>query len=118
MLHYCWRHSRDESLGGLRERNDRERKLIIDEITKRKPAFVIHLGDLTARGSSKKHWQQFDDFHKGFREERIPCFPVLGNHELYGADKSALETYFKRFPPSRSKAMVQLYLEECGAYPG
>lgn len=81
-----------------RERNDRERKLIIDEITKRKPAFVIHLGDLTARGSSKKHWQQFDDFHKGFREERIPCFPVLGNHELYGADKSALETYFKRFP--------------------
>ena len=41
-----------------RERNDRERKLIVDEITRREPAFVIHLGDLTTRGSSEKHWQR------------------------------------------------------------
>jgi hypothetical protein len=32
-----------------RERNDTERKLIIDEITKREPAFVIHLGDLATQ---------------------------------------------------------------------
>jgi predicted MPP superfamily phosphohydrolase len=81
-----------------RERNDRERKRIVDEITKREPAFVIHLGDLTTQGSSTKHWHQFDDFHKGFRERRIPYLPVLGNHELYGDDKSAFENYFKRFP--------------------
>jgi len=81
-----------------RERNDRERRLIVDEMIRREPAFVIHLGDLTTRGSSTKHWQQFDDFHKGFREKKIPYFPVLGNHELYGTDKSALENYFKRFP--------------------
>jgi len=80
-----------------RERNDRERKLIIDEITKREPAFVIHLGDLTTRGSSKKHWQQFDDFHKEIREKKIPYFPILGNHEFYGNDKKALQNYFGRF---------------------
>jgi predicted MPP superfamily phosphohydrolase len=81
-----------------RERNDRERKLIIDEITKREPAFVIHLGDLTTRGSSKKHWQEFDDMHKEFRKKKIPYFPILGNHEFYGKDKKALQNYFSHFP--------------------
>jgi predicted phosphodiesterase len=81
-----------------RERNDRERKLIIDEITKREPAFVIHLGDLTTRGGSEKHWQEFDDMHKEFRRKKIPYFPILGNHEFYGNDKKALHNYFERFP--------------------
>jgi len=81
-----------------RERNDRERRLIIDEMTRREPAFILHLGDLTARGSSKKHWDEFDDLNKALREKSIPCFPVLGNHELYGNDKVGLEYYFSRFP--------------------
>lgn len=81
-----------------RERNDRERKLIADEIARRKPAFILHLGDLTTRGSSEKHWQEFDKLHKTWHEEEIPCFPLIGNHELYGNDKKALEHYFDRFP--------------------
>jgi predicted phosphodiesterase len=81
-----------------RERNDTERKLIMNEITRRDPAFVIHLGDLTTRGSSKQHWQNFDEMHKEFREKKIPYFPVLGNHEFYGNDTTALEYYFERFP--------------------
>jgi hypothetical protein len=81
-----------------RERNDRERKIILDEITRREPAFAVHLGDLTTRGSSEKHWQQFDDMHKELRKRKIPYFPILGNHEFYGDDKKALENYFGRFP--------------------
>ena len=81
-----------------RERNGRERKLIIDEITQREPAFVVHLGDLTTRGSSKKHWEQFDNFHKEFRGKKIPYFPILGNHEFYGSNDRALQNYFGRFP--------------------
>lgn len=81
-----------------RERNNRERKLIVDEITRHEPAFVILLGDLTTRGSSENHWQQFDDFNRGLREKRVPFFPILGNHEFYGNDKKALENYFERFP--------------------
>ena len=81
-----------------RESNDKERKWILDEIVKRQPAFVVHLGDLTVRGSSTKHWQAFDDLHKTWREKRIPYFPVLGNHEFYGNDERALDYYFGRFP--------------------
>jgi len=81
-----------------RERNDRERKRIVDEITRREPAFVIHLGDLTSRGGSEKHWQEFDDRHKELRKKKIPYFPILGNHEFYGNDRKALRNYFERFP--------------------
>lgn len=81
-----------------RERNDDKRKLIIAEIAKREPAFVIHLGDLTTRGASKKHWQQFDDLHKAFQQKKIPYFPILGNHDLYGQHEKALRYYFWRFP--------------------
>jgi hypothetical protein len=81
-----------------RERNDQQRKLILEEIGTRQPAFVVHLGDLTVRGSSKKHWQEFDDLHKAWREKKIPCFPILGNHEFYGNDQKSLDYYFGRFP--------------------
>jgi len=81
-----------------RERNDRERKLIVDEIIRREPAFVVHLGDLTTRGSSERHWQEFDDMHIEFRKKKIPYFPILGNHECYGKDKKALQNYFRHFP--------------------
>ena len=81
-----------------RERNDRERRLIIDEITRRAPAFVVHLGDLATRGTSERHWRQFDEFHRAFREKKIPYFPVLGNHEFYGKNRRALASYFSRFP--------------------
>jgi predicted phosphodiesterase len=86
-----------------RERNDKQRKLIIDEITRREPAFVLHLGDLTTRGSSEKHWQEFDAIHKEFRKKKIPYFPILGNHELYGSDQKALRNYFQRFPHLRQR---------------
>jgi predicted MPP superfamily phosphohydrolase len=81
-----------------RERNDQERKLILEEIEMRQPAFVVHLGDLTVRGSSKKHWQEFDDLHKAWHEKKIPCFPILGNHEFYGNNQRSLDYYFGRFP--------------------
>lgn len=81
-----------------RERNDRERKRIVEEITRREPAFVIHVGDLTTRGSSEKHWQEFDQLHQGLRERKVPYFPILGNHEFYGKDEKALALFFARFP--------------------
>jgi predicted phosphodiesterase len=86
-----------------RERNDRERKLIIDEIARRDPAFVLHLGDLTTRGSSLQHWREFDELHKQFLEKKISYFPILGNHDLYGNDAEALRHYFDRFPHLEGK---------------
>jgi predicted MPP superfamily phosphohydrolase len=81
-----------------REHNDKERKIILKEIARREPAFVIHLGDLTNDGDSIKKWQEFDVLNKSLREKKIPYFPILGNHEFWGDDKKALQYYFDRFP--------------------
>lgn len=86
-----------------RERNDQERRLVIEEIVKRHPAFVLHLGDLTARGSSEKHWHEFDKLHQQFLQKKISYFPILGNHELYGNDGVAVRHYFDRFPHLQGK---------------
>lgn len=97
-----------------RERNDKERKLIIDEIAKREPAFVVHLGDLTTRGASKGHWQQFDELHREFRVKKIPYFPILGNHEFYGNDEIALRNYFLRFPHLSERRWYSFTWENIG----
>ncbi len=81
-----------------RERNNPERKLVLRAILSRDPAFVINLGDLTVWGSSAAHWREFDLNHRLFRERRIPYFPILGNHEFYGDDQTALANFFDRFP--------------------
>jgi hypothetical protein len=81
-----------------RERNERQRQVLLDEILRRDPAFILHLGDLTTRGSSLKHWWRFDALHAPLRERNIPYFPVLGNHEFYGNDRKALRYFFGRFP--------------------
>jgi predicted phosphodiesterase len=81
-----------------RERNSAEQKLIAEEISRREPAFVVHLGDLTTRGSSRKHWGEFDALYGAFPKRKIFHFPVLGNHDLYGNNTKALQYYFDRFP--------------------
>jgi predicted phosphodiesterase len=81
-----------------REKNDRERKIIIDEIARRDPVFVLHLGDLTARGGSEKQWREFDELNRVLLEKKIPYFPIPGNHDLYGNKDKALRNYFERFP--------------------
>jgi hypothetical protein len=97
-----------------RERNERERKLILDGILKSDPAFVINLGDLTTRGSSDKHWQEFDESHKALRERQIPYIPVLGNHEFYGDNDAALRNFFERFPHLKNRRWYSFIWKKVG----
>jgi len=80
------------------EKTGNVREEILQEITDNKPAFVINLGDLVLKGESTRSWLEFDRLHAGVREEGIPYFPVLGNHEMQGNTEAALRNYFKRFP--------------------
>jgi len=80
------------------EKTGNVREEILQEITDNKPAFVINLGDLVLKGESTRSWLEFDRIHAGVREEGIPYFPVLGNHEMQGNTEAALRNYFKRFP--------------------
>ena len=50
------------------------------------------------RGSSKKEWQNFDEDVVNVINSKIPIYPVLGNHEYYGNNKTSLSYLLKRFP--------------------
>ncbi|MBP7865833.1 MAG: metallophosphoesterase [Acidobacteria bacterium] len=81
-----------------RERNVSATPPLVAEIARRAPGFLLHLGDLTARGQSGAHWRHFDRVFRPLRVAGIPLVPVVGNHEYYGLDVLAFRHYFARFP--------------------
>jgi Icc-related predicted phosphoesterase len=79
-----------------RETNDRERGMLLPEIARSNPAFVVMLGDLVTWGASVSDWKDFDTHSKTLRENRISVFAVPGNHDYYGGGR--LHQYFARLP--------------------
>ena len=49
-----------------------------------KPDFLIITGDVAYRGDDDHDWHVFDDETKSLRDQKVPLFPVLGNHDLHG----------------------------------
>ncbi len=80
------------------EKPGKIRTEILDEVALCKPAFVINLGDLVLRGGSARYWLEFDRLNAGIRQQEIPYFPILGNHEMQGNTQAGLRNYFTRFP--------------------
>lgn len=63
-----------------------------------RPAFVVHVGDISRTGSDEEEWALFDRDFAPLNEAGVAMFPVLGNHEYRGPDGDALDNYFARFP--------------------
>jgi Icc-related predicted phosphoesterase len=79
-----------------REDNDLERWLLLPEIARHNPAFVVMVGDLVSWGASGIEWQDFDERTDTLRRMGIPVFAVPGNHDYFGGDD--LRQYFARLP--------------------
>lgn len=81
-----------------RESNPAERRALVAEIARRRPDFVVGLGDLVFHGSSPRDWARFDALTAPLREAGIPVHPILGNHEYWLRQGPALRNFFERFP--------------------
>lgn len=57
-------------------------KQVSDHLWSMRPRFAIHSGDLVGTGSIKREWME--QYFPGIRPltERVPIYPVLGNHEV------------------------------------
>lgn len=86
------------SLEFWREENIPKTRKLLSEIAKHNPAFVAILGDLTTNGSSGENWSLFEDDYQPIINKKIPCFPVLGNHDYWGNNKKAMHNFSQRFP--------------------
>jgi hypothetical protein len=81
-----------------RESNPGESRALVAEIAARGPDFVVALGDLVFRGSSRRDWERVDALLAPLRDAAIPVLPILGNHEYWLRPGPALRNFFERFP--------------------
>jgi len=80
-----------------RESNPEESRRLVAEIAARGPDFVVGLGDLVFRGSSRRDWARFDALTAPLRDASIPVLPILGNHDYWARRGPALRNVFARF---------------------
>ena len=84
--------------------NDREaanpevRVALVQAIADVHPAFISFTGDIVYNGYDANDWKVWDDETSIWRGKDIPVYPALGNHDLHGDEKIALNNYFQRFP--------------------
>jgi len=86
-----------------RERNQKERVLLVQEIARRKPSFLLHLGDLVFNASSPSDWSQFDQLFSPIWQAGIPVLPIMGNHEYWGNPTRGHRNFFARFPQLKDR---------------
>ena len=78
--------------------NPAARQALVQAIADAHPAFISIGGDLPYKGGDANDWKIWDKETAVWSENKIPVYPALGNHELYGDEKTALANFFQRFP--------------------
>ncbi len=78
--------------------NPEARQMLVKAMADLHPAFISIGGDIAYNGYNPKDWQVYDQETSVWRAEKIPIFPILGNHDLHGKESTALANYFQRYP--------------------
>jgi Icc-related predicted phosphoesterase len=74
------------------------RRALVQAIADVHPAFISIGGDISYNGYDVNDWKVWDRETRIWRENHIPIYPALGNHDLHGDQNVALANYFRRFP--------------------
>jgi len=78
------------------------RRMLVQAIAAVHPSFISIGGDISYNGNDANDWKVWDSETAVWRENNIPVFPALGNHDLHGDHNIALSNYFERFPELKS----------------
>ena len=78
--------------------NPAVRVTLVEAIAEVNPAFVCFTGDVVYNGYDPDDWKVWDNETNIWRYKKIPVYPALGNHDLHGDQRIALDNYFQRFP--------------------
>lgn len=78
--------------------NPPARRALVQAIAETHPAFISIGGDISYNGNDANDWKVWDSETAAWRDEKIPVYPALGNHDLHGDQQVALANYFARFP--------------------
>ncbi len=82
--------------------NERATQMILADILDEKNVeAVIHAGDITGYGSSRKQWLPVLPFLDTLHSRRIPFVSAKGNHDYYFLPSEAMK-FFKKYVPESS----------------
>ncbi len=82
--------------------NPQARQLLVKAMAEQHPAFISIGGDIAYNGNDPSDWKVYDEETAVWRAQKIPVYPILGNHDLHGKEAVALANYFQRFPELRN----------------
>ncbi len=85
------------------------RQRLVRAIAEAHPNFITFGGDIVFNGDKDDDWRVYDRETAIWRERRIPVYPALGNHDLHGDLKIALENYFARFPELKQNRFYSVH---------
>ena len=80
--------------------NSIARRALVARIALERPAAILIGGDLVNQGGDRQDYEVYRGETKSWTDEKIPVFPVLGNHELKGCDAGVdpcLENWWNTF---------------------
>ena len=70
-----------------------------------RPDFLVVTGDVVLSGDNDHDWNVFDKETKVLTHEKIPIFPVLGNHDVRGP--SAQSKFVEHFDELKSHPQLK-----------
>ncbi len=82
--------------------NPAAREALVQAIAEAHPAFISIGGDISYNGDEANDWKVWEKETAVWRENKIPVYPALGNHDLRVDEKVALANYFQHFPDLRN----------------
>ncbi len=89
------------------------RRAIVHAVAEERPAFISFDGDIVYRGDHPGDWRVWDEETSVWRDEKIPVYPALGNHDLHGSQNTALSNYFQRFPDLQEHRYYSVRFANC-----
>jgi hypothetical protein len=80
------------------DHNLKATKMIFKDVDTLRPAAFFILGDVVSLGKSKAAWNNIDKYIKQLRNDSIPVFATLGNHEVMFNAAKGTKNFLSRFP--------------------
>jgi len=80
------------------------RRALVEKIALEHPAAILIGGDIVNQGSDPQDYKVYRSETTRWKEDKIPVFPVLGNHEFKGCDANVepcLENWWNTFGSER-----------------
>ncbi len=87
--------------------NEKATEMIFNEINKRCPVSLFILGDVVSLGFENSKWKSMDGYLKLLRNNGIPVYAALGNHELMINATKGGRLFQQRFPEHSPTGYVE-----------